>query len=140
VKLAWPIFVVGWVTVLVGVVVTGAGPHAGDATTPRNGFDLELWQHYHSWPAYLMTGLIAFALLAIAIKLEGHRFQNPAFKSMSILLAVSIAQAVLGIIQSNLGVPALMAGAHMLGAAVIISLLTFQLLALRSKYQRLQGS
>jgi hypothetical protein len=33
-------------------------------------------------------------------------------------------------------VPALMAGAHMLGAAVIISLLTFQLLALRSKYQR----
>jgi cytochrome c oxidase assembly protein subunit 15 len=140
VKLAWPIFVVGWVTVLVGVVVTGAGPHAGDATTPRNGFDLELWQHYHSWPAYLMTGLIAFALLAIAIKLEGHRFQNPAFKSMSILLAVSIAQAVLGIVQSNLGVPALMAGAHMLGAAVIISLLTFQLLALRSKYQRLQGS
>lgn len=140
VRLAWPIFVVGWVTVLVGVVVTGAGPHAGDATTPRNGFDLEQWQHYHSWPAYLMTGLIALALIAIALKLERRRLSNPAFKAMSILLAVSIVQAVLGVVQSNLGVPALMAGAHMLGAAVIISLLTFQLLALRSKYQRLQVS
>jgi hypothetical protein len=30
----------------------------------------------------------------------------------------------------------LLAGVHMLGASLIISLLTFQLLALRSKYQR----
>ena len=34
VLLAWPIFLVGWITVIVGVVVTGAGPHAGDANTP----------------------------------------------------------------------------------------------------------
>jgi heme A synthase len=52
------------------------------------------------------------------------------------LFLVSASQAVLGVIQSNLGVPALMAGAHMLGAAVIISLLSFQLLALRSKFSR----
>ena len=136
VRLAWPIFVVGWLTVAIGVIVTGAGPHAGDATTPRNGFDLEIWQHYHSWPAYIMTGLVAIALAAVWIKLDSNKLDNPAVKSLGVLLGVSVLQAMLGVVQSNLGVPALMAGAHMFGAAVIISLLTFQLLALRSKYQR----
>jgi len=136
VRMAWPIFLVGWVTVVVGVVVTGAGPHAGDATTPRNGFDLDIWQHYHSWPAYIMTGLVAIALALVWLKLDTHKLENPAVRSLGILLGVSVLQAILGVVQSNLGVPALMAGAHMFGAAVIIALLTFQLLALRSKYQR----
>lgn len=136
VRLAWPIFVVGWITVLVGIVVTGAGPHAGDANTPRNGFDLEVWQHYHSYPAYIMTALIAIALTFTWAKLGKHATKNPAVKSLGLLFIVSVAQAILGVVQANLGVPALLAGAHMLGAALIISLLTFQLLALRSKYQR----
>jgi len=134
--MAWPIFVVGWVTVIVGVVVTGAGPHAGDANTPRNGLDLETWQHYHSWPAYLMTGMVLLALVLVWRSVQSRKLKNPAVKSLGILLIVSILQGVLGIVQANMGVPALLAGVHMLGASLIISLLTFQLLALRSKFQR----
>jgi cytochrome c oxidase assembly protein subunit 15 len=137
VRLAWPIFVAGWLTVVIGVIVTGAGPHAGDATTPRNGFDLEIWQHYHSWPAYITTGLVAIAFILVWLKLKKDQLRNPAVKALGILFISLALQAILGVVQSNLGVPALMAGAHMLGAAVIIALLTFQLLALRSKYQRL---
>lgn len=140
VLLAWPILLVGWATVIVGVVVTGAGPHAGDAATPRNGFDLETWQHYHSWPAYLMTALTLVALVLVWRSLADNHFQNPAVKSLGLLLVVAILQAVLGVIQSNTGVPALLAGVHMLGASMIISLLTFQLLALRSKFERPEGS
>jgi len=138
VRLAWPIFVVGWITVVIGVLVTGAGPHAGDATTPRNGFDLEVWQHYHSWPAYITTALVGLALSLVWFKLKTDQIENPAVKALGILFLCLVLQAVFGVIQSNLGVPALMAGAHMLGAAVIIALLTFQLLALRSKYRRLE--
>jgi cytochrome c oxidase assembly protein subunit 15 len=47
---------------------------------------------------------------------------------------------VLGVVQANMGVPALLAGLHMLGASLIIALLTFQLLALRSKFQRTLSS
>lgn len=140
VLLAWPILIVGWATVIVGVVVTGAGPHAGDAATPRNGFDLETWQHYHSWPAYLMTALTLVALVLVWRSLTINNLQNPAVKSLGLLLVVAILQAVLGVIQSNTGVPALLAGVHMLGASLIISLLTFQLLALRSKFERPEGS
>ena len=136
VLMAWPIFVVGWVTVIVGVVVTGAGPHAGDANTPRNGLDLETWQHYHSWPAYLMTGMVLLALVLVWRSVQSRKLKNPAVKSLGILLIVSILQGLLGIVQANMGVPALLAGVHMLGASLIISLLTFQLLALRSKFQR----
>ena len=136
VLLAWPIFLIGWVTVVVGVVVTGAGPHAGDADTPRNGFDLETWQHYHSWPAYLMTGLVLLALVLVWRSVQDRKLANPAVRSLAILLLVAIVQAVLGVVQANMGVPALLAGIHMLGASVIVSLLTFQLLALRSKFQR----
>ena len=140
VLLAWPIFLIGWVTVVVGVVVTGAGPHAGDADTPRNGFDLETWQHYHSWPAYLMTGLVLLALVLVWRSVQDRKLANPAVRSLAILLLVAIVQAVLGVVQANMGVPALLAGIHMLGASVIISLLTFQLLALRSKFQRGRSS
>ena len=136
VLMAWPIFVVGWVTIIVGVVVTGAGPHAGDANTPRNGLDLETWQHYHSWPAYLMTGMVLLALVLVWRSVQSRKLKNPAVKSLGILLIVSILQGLLGIVQANMGVPALLAGVHMLGASLIISLLTFQLLALRSKFQR----
>jgi cytochrome c oxidase assembly protein subunit 15 len=136
VLMAWPIFFVGWVTVIVGVVVTGAGPHAGDANTPRNGLDLETWQHYHSWPAYLMTAMVLVALVLVWRSVQSSKWKNPAFKSLGILLIVSILQGALGIVQANMGVPALLAGVHMLGASLIISLLTFQLLALRSKFQR----
>jgi cytochrome c oxidase assembly protein subunit 15 len=136
VLLAWPIFVVGWVTVIVGVVVTGAGPHAGDAATPRNGFELETWQHYHSWPAYLMTALVLVSLILASRSVQSPRWSNPAVKSLGVLLIVSVLQGALGVVQANTGVPALLAGVHMLGASIIISLLTFQLLSLRSKYQR----
>ena len=136
VLLAWPIFVVGWVTVIVGVVVTGAGPHAGDASTPRNGLDLETWQHYHSWPAYIMTALVLISLVLAWRSVPTSQWSNPAVKSLGVLLIVSILQGVLGVVQANMGVPALLAGVHMLGASLIISLLTFQLLALRSKYKR----
>jgi len=139
VSLAWPIMLAGWLTVLVGVVVTGAGPHAGDSLTPRNGFDLETWQHYHSWPAYLTTGLVLFALILVWRSLIGQKKGNPALRSLGLLLAVLVFQAILGVVQSNLGVPALLAGVHMLGASVIISLLTFQLLSLRSRFNRVES-
>ena len=140
VLLAWPIFVVGWVTVIVGVVVTGAGPHAGDSLTPRNGFDLETWQHYHSWPAYVMTALVLLSLALAWRRVPNKPASNPAVRSLGILLIVSVLQAVLGVVQSNMGVPALLAGVHMLGASLIISLLTFQLLALRSRSKGIESS
>lgn len=128
-RLAWPIFVSGLLTVLAGIVVTGAGPHAGDIDTPRSGFDLEAVQHYHSYPAYLMLALILVSLFGMWRK---EALGSLAGRIHAWLLAVAVAQAVLGVAQARLGVPPLLVGLHMLGAATLVALLTAALLSVRS--------
>jgi cytochrome c oxidase assembly protein subunit 15 len=124
-RLAPAIAVVGWVSVLIGVMVTGAGPHSGDAESPRNGLDLELWQHFHSYPGYLLLGL---ASLQLVLTLRAERTVFSSWQSrVSVLLVATITlQAVVGIIQARMGVPAILVGIHMFGASVAIALLSLQ--------------
>lgn len=115
-----------WVTVLIGIVVTGSGPHAGDASTPRNGLDSELLQHYHSWPAYITFGL-TLLLIAAAARL-GHR---ALLRSSLALLAVEGVQIVVGIAQARLGLPVLLVGVHMVLACVLVAVMTKVVLTTR---------
>ena len=55
------------VTVVVGILLTGAGPHAGDDAAARNGLDPIFWQHVHSWPAYI-TLVLTLVLVAGAVR------------------------------------------------------------------------
>ena len=128
--LAWPTAAVSLITILFGVVVTGAGPHAGDIDTPRNGLELEIWQHYHSWPGYVMLGLLALQLLSqwlVSRKLWG----DLATRILLLTFTFATMQAIVGILQARMGVPALLVGIHMLGAASLSALVTFQLLSAR---------
>jgi cytochrome c oxidase assembly protein subunit 15 len=122
----------GIVALVVGVVVTGAGPHAGDANSPRNGLDLEIWQHLHSYPGYLSIALtfIALLLLVRVNKLNAVSLSTKITFWLFIALAV---QAIIGIAQSRMGVPPILVGLHMLGASLIASLLTFQWLSVRAR-------
>lgn len=132
-RTATPLAIIGTVSILVGVVVTGAGPHSGDAYSVRNGLDLELWQHLHSYPAYLtlLLALIQLGLLSRRDKVGLERSYQ--LKVSSWLVIVLIAQAIIGVVQARLGVPAVLVALHMLGASVLCSLLTFQWLAIRGK-------
>lgn len=129
-RLRVPTVLVSAVTIVVGVLVTGAGPHAGDSNTPRNGLDLELWQHFHSYPGYLMLGLI-FLQWINQVKNSKSVLSLLPSRTLTILLFVTIAQAIIGVVQARLGVPELLVALHMLGAAVLSSLVTFQFLVLR---------
>ena len=122
-SLRWPIAIVSAVTILIGVLVTGAGPHAGDVDTPRNGLDLEIWQHYHSYPGYLMAGLIAVALIAQWRSAPG--LKNYPTRALVLLFIATCIQAIVGVIQARTGVPPFLVALHMLGAAVLSSMVTF---------------
>lgn len=108
------------VAVCLGVVVTGAGPHAGDAEAPRNGLDWDAISHLHAVPAYLIT---AGALFAVVLVIR-HRIRGPFRAGAVLLLAVTLLQGVIGFTQYYTGVPVLLVGAHMLGAALLISAAT----------------
>lgn len=122
----------GFVALAVGVVVTGAGPHAGDANAPRNGLDLEIIQHLHSYPGYLATALTLITLLLLVRVNKDGAVSRPTKITFWLLVALAV-QALLGVIQARTGVPALLVGIHMLGASIIASLLTFQWLSVRAR-------
>ena len=105
------------VAVCLGVVVTGAGPHAGDANAPRNNLDWDLVSHIHAVPAYLVT---AGALFGVFLVLRG-RIRGPFRTAAFLLLGVTVLQAVIGFTQYYNGIPALLVAAHMLGAALLMA-------------------
>lgn len=108
------------VAVMLGVVVTGAGPHAGDADAPRNDLDWDLFSHIHAVPAYLITAGTLFALVLVF----SRRITGPFRTAALLLLAVTLLQGVIGFTQYYNGIPALLVGAHMLGAALLMSAAT----------------
>jgi cytochrome c oxidase assembly protein subunit 15 len=114
------------ITVIVGILTTGSGPHAGDKTTPRNGLDAELLQHFHSWPAYVLLGLtIALVVASLVLRLGVRRWALA-------LLAVEIAQTVVGLTQARLGLPPVLVGTHMVLAALLVAAMTTLVLSMRS--------
>lgn len=123
---AWLMAVFQGVTITVGILTTGSGPHAGDAAAPRNGLDSELLQHIHSYPAYTAVGL-AGVLLVMALL----RKKASIAKAVLALLAVNGAQIVIGITQSRLGLPELLVGTHMFLACLVAAAVTLVLLNLR---------
>jgi heme a synthase len=114
------------VTILVGILTTGSGPHAGDHGAARNGLDSELLQHVHSWPAYAMLALtVLLAAVAVLRGIDGPR------RFLIGLLLAQGAQIALGLVQARLGLPPFLVGAHMVLACVVASLATATLLSLR---------
>jgi cytochrome c oxidase assembly protein subunit 15 len=122
--------VIGLIAIVIGVIVTGAGPHAGDIDTPRNGFDLEVWQHYHSWPAYALL-LLLLVQFASQFKATRSIWKDLPTRILLLTVLVTIGQAIVGVAQARMGVPPLLVGIHMLGAASLCALITFQFLAAR---------
>ena len=122
----------GFAALVVGVLVTGAGPHAGDANAPRNNLDLEVWQHLHSYPGYASIALTSLVLFLL-IRVNKEQAVSRSTKITLWLLVSLSLQATIGIIQARTGVPGLLVGIHMLGASIVASLLTFQWLSVRAK-------
>lgn len=126
VRVAWLMAIFQSVTIVIGVLTTGSGPHAGDAEAPRNGLDSELLQHIHSYPAYIAVGLAAL-LLALSLRYR-HRALR---KAVIALISINAAQVIVGIAQSRLGLPELLVGTHMLLACLVSAAVTLVLLNLR---------
>ncbi|MCC3764348.1 COX15/CtaA family protein [Glycomyces sp. TRM65418] len=110
----WLVAVAGAVIVL-GVVVTGSGPHAGDADTPRNGMDPELMSQLHADLVWLLLGMT----VALIAALHAVKAPETAKRAAYALLAVELLQGVIGYTQYYLDLPALLVGMHMLGAGVL---------------------
>lgn len=117
------------VTVIFGVLTTGAGPHSGDANVIRQGIDATFLSHVHAWPSY-----VTFALLLVLV-IWSIRSQL-ATKRWSIAMLIGIMfQIAVGIYQARNGLPPVAVGIHMVFAALTGAALT--VLIMRMKAPRL---
>ena len=101
--------------IVLGVVVTGSGPHAGDENAKRNGLDPAAVSQAHADLVFLLVGLsvgLWFALRAV-------RAPRAAVRAAGVLIAVELAQGLVGFVQYFTQLPVLLVGAHMLGACLV---------------------
>ncbi len=124
-------FVAGWLTLYVGTVVTGSGPHAGDINSPRNGLDPRALSQLHTDVVFLLLGLTIAAVLA----LRAVDAPASARRAAAILLTVELAQGVIGFTQYYLDLPIALVALHLLGAALTSAALTWLLVNVREHEQ-----
>ncbi|MGY0541080.1 COX15/CtaA family protein [Nocardioides sp. YJ-D4] len=105
-------FVVGWLSLWLGTVVTGSGPHSGDLESRRTGLDPALMSHIH---AYAVYALIAATLVTLWLGRK-HAYVR---QVTIVLLVIELAQGLIGWVQYLTDLPVLLVGFHMLGAALI---------------------
>ena len=123
------LFVVGWAVLYLGTVVTGSGPHAGDAEAPRNGLDPRTVTQLHTDAVFLLVGLTVAAVLVLRSVPAPDRARTAA----TVLLGVLLVQGLIGFVQYFTGLPVVLVGLHLLGAALTAAAMTWLLLTTRTR-------
>jgi cytochrome c oxidase assembly protein subunit 15 len=105
-------FVLMWLAVWLGTLVTGSGPHAGDEHAPRNGLDGLLLTRLHTSVVYatVAASVVCFLLLRS--------------RAVLLLLLVELVQVGIGVAQYQLGLPTWLVALHLLGASLAIATVT----------------
>jgi cytochrome c oxidase assembly protein subunit 15 len=107
--------VVSAAVIVLGVIVTGSGPHAGDADARRNGLDPATISQAHADVVFLLIGLsvgLWFALRAV-------KAPRPAIRAAGTLVAIELGQGLIGFVQYFTNLPVILVGAHVLGACLV---------------------
>lgn len=98
-----------------GVVVTGTGPHSGDAAASRFDFDIETVARLHADLVYLVLGLTFAVLVALHVTDAPRAARRAALA----LLGIELGQGLIGYLQYFLAVPAALVALHVLGASLV---------------------
>lgn len=128
--LSWLVLAVSGLVVLLGVVVTGSGPHSGDAEADgRFPFDPRTVSWLHADVVLLFLGLTVGLLVALSVVSS----PRPAVRRTWLLLIVSLAQGLVGYVQYFAGLPEVIVGIHVLGATLVWIAALFVPPAMRSR-------
>ena len=101
-----------FIVIVLGTLVTGSGPHAGDEQARRFGFDIRTVAILHADAVIALFGLT----LALAVAL---RTNNVVLKKIYIFTFIALAQGAIGYIQYFTGIPEILVAAHLLGATLV---------------------
>jgi cytochrome c oxidase assembly protein subunit 15 len=104
--------VLSFIVIVIGTLVTGSGPHAGDAQARRFGFDIRTVAILHADAVIALFGLT----LALAVALRTNKI---ILKKIYIFTLIALAQGAIGYIQYFTGIPEILVAGHLLGATLV---------------------
>src|SRR5665213_2150055 len=111
---------------IVGTLVTGSGPHAGDATAKRLHLRPQAISQLHADLVMLLVGVAA----ALAVCVTAVGASAAARRTTRVLIGVLVAQAAVGFAQYFSGLPVPLVELHVTGAAVLAATATAVVLSL----------
>ncbi len=116
-KTVWALVPLAALVLLLGTIVTGSGPHSGDADTPaRTGFDPRTISWLHADAVMLFIGIVVAVWLGVKLT---RGSQEPA-GAWAVVLFVTLAQGLIGYVQYLTKLPEVLVLAHMLGASLLV--------------------
>jgi cytochrome c oxidase assembly protein subunit 15 len=101
-----------FIVIVLGTLVTGSGPHAGDEQARRFGFDIRTVAILHADAVIALFGLT----LALAVALRANKV---ILRKIYIFTLIALAQGAIGYIQYFTGIPEVLVAAHLLGATIV---------------------
>lgn len=114
--LTWVLMGVSALVVIMGTVVTGSGPHSGDAESEnRFSFDPRMVSWLHADIVLLFIGLLVALILALHLTTAPRDASRRAW----IVLVVALLQGALGYTQYFTGLPVIAVTLHVTGAVVL---------------------
>jgi len=105
------VFITAAVLIL-GTIVTGSGPHAGDEKTKRFSFDPRSVSVLHA------DFVIILSVITVILWLLTKSLKGVIYRRNNILLLVIFMQGVIGYVQYFTGLPELLVGFHLLGSTL----------------------
>jgi cytochrome c oxidase assembly protein subunit 15 len=106
------------IVLTLGTVVTGSGPHAGDAQAPRYTLDPQSISWLHADTVIALIAL-TFALLLLMRTTEDAAHRAFIVRRATLFFFICLAQGLIGYIQYFTGLPEALVAAHLLGADLV---------------------
>ena len=102
---------ISFVVLILGTVVTGSGPHAGDEKAQRFDLDIRSVAILHADAVIFLMGLTIALLVAASVTKSTK-------KAIYIFFAISLAQGGVGYAQYLTGIPEILVAIHLAGATI----------------------
>ncbi len=110
--LGWTILAMLAIVMFVGTLVTGSGPHGGDAEVVRLSYEPRDITKVHGLVVWMLLALVLFTMW----RLKAITATSTLVRRGEILMLALVMQGALGYMQYSLGVPAAMVLVHVAGA------------------------
>ena len=101
-----------FLVIVLGTIVTGSGPHAGDAQAKRFDFDIRTVAWLHADVVIFLLGITLAFYVAQGTSVHSK-------KAIKNFVVIALAQGAIGYVQYFTGIPEILVAAHLLGATLV---------------------